>query len=92
MVHASCSIQDRSSLYEGLLLDKDDGGHPWMMIGDFNLILDQREKCRGRPFKLAQSMEFLNFLNEDELTDVEFLVRRLFGVIIGETWQEFGRG
>lgn len=51
-LHASCSEQERSSLWDGLLHDRSNRDIPWMMVRDFNLILDQTEKYGVRPFNL----------------------------------------
>ncbi|XP_027120639.2 uncharacterized protein [Coffea arabica] len=70
-VHARCTPVERCELWEGLMRDNP-GSAAWIVGGDFNVILDAEEKKGGRAFTPGEAMEFRQFINEANLTDVGF--------------------
>nr|XP_009598929.1 uncharacterized protein LOC104094661 [Nicotiana tomentosiformis] len=44
----------------------------WEIIGDFNVITNREEKLGGRPYKLEESLDFIECLNEFGLQDAGF--------------------
>nr|XP_027083663.1 uncharacterized protein LOC113705962 [Coffea arabica] len=70
-VHARCTPGERCELWEGLLRDNP-GSAAWLVGGDFNVILDAGEKKGGRAFNPGEAMEFRQFINEANLSDVGF--------------------
>ncbi|XP_071928071.1 uncharacterized protein [Coffea arabica] len=70
-VHAKCSVDERKELWTSLLHDKPTL-LPWCIGGDFNVILAAHEKRGGRPFAIAEGMDFMNFMEEAEVFDVGF--------------------
>nr|XP_027108979.1 uncharacterized protein LOC113728817 [Coffea arabica] len=70
-VHAKCSVQERRVLWYTLLNDKPIS-LPWCIGGDFNVILAPHEKRGGRPFAIAEGMEFMSFMEEARVFDVGF--------------------
>lgn len=45
--------------------------HPWVLIGDFNEVLCQAEKLRGRPADVNWIIEFKTCLDHYYLLDFE---------------------
>ncbi|XP_071916298.1 uncharacterized protein [Coffea arabica] len=70
-VHAKCSVDERRNLWSSLLADKP-SLLPWCIGGDFNVILAPHEKCGGRPFAIAEGVDFMSFMEEVGVFDVGF--------------------
>ncbi|XP_071902759.1 uncharacterized protein [Coffea arabica] len=70
-VHAKCSVEERRALWYALLKDKPIS-LPWCIGGDFNVILAPHEKRGGRPFAIAEGMEFMSFMEDAGVFDVGF--------------------
>ncbi|XP_071921800.1 uncharacterized protein [Coffea arabica] len=66
-----CSVQERRVLWHTLLNDKPIS-LPWCIGGDFNVILAPHEKRGGRPFVIAEGMEFMSFMEDAGVFDVGF--------------------
>ncbi|XP_071929043.1 uncharacterized protein [Coffea arabica] len=65
------SFQERRVLWYTLLNDKPIS-LPWCIGGDFNVILAPHEKRGGRPFAIAEGMEFMSFMEDARVFDVGF--------------------
>ncbi|XP_027156449.1 uncharacterized protein LOC113757288 [Coffea eugenioides] len=70
-VLAMCTIEGRQELWANLLSDKPQA-LPWCIGGDFNVIVDATEKRGGRPFAMAEGVDFLAFMEEAEVFDAGF--------------------
>ncbi|XP_027151938.1 uncharacterized protein LOC113751992 [Coffea eugenioides] len=70
-VHAKCSVEERRELWSNLVADKP-SSLPWCIGGDFNVIMAPHEKRGGRPFAVAEGVEFMSFLEEAGVFDVGF--------------------
>ncbi|XP_027118292.2 uncharacterized protein [Coffea arabica] len=70
-VHAKCSVDERRNLWSSLLADKP-SLLPWCIGGDFNVVLAPHEKCGGRPFVIAEGVDFMSFMEEVGVFDVGF--------------------
>lgn len=70
-LHASCTADDRVHLWEALLVDKPPSD-PWLIGGDFNVILDSEEKRGGRPFVASEAEDLLLFMTQAEVFDAGF--------------------
>ncbi|XP_027122854.1 uncharacterized protein [Coffea arabica] len=71
VVHAWCTREERRALWSGLLRDKPLHG-PWLVGGDFNVVVEAGEKKRGLPFCLLEALDFLDFMSSAELFDAGF--------------------
>ncbi|XP_027060814.2 uncharacterized protein [Coffea arabica] len=70
-VHAKCSLEERSDLWQNLLADKP-SSLPWCIGGDFNVIMAPHEKCGGRPFGVREGVELMSFMEAAGVFDVGF--------------------
>nr|XP_027127799.1 uncharacterized protein LOC113743944 [Coffea arabica] len=71
IVHAWCTREERRALWSGLLRDKPLHG-PWLVGGDFNVVVETGEKKGGLPFPCSLSLDFLDFMSSAELFDAGF--------------------
>ncbi|XP_027158394.1 uncharacterized protein LOC113760014 [Coffea eugenioides] len=66
--HALCTGEGRRELWSGLLLDRPSQG-PWLVGGDFNVVVEAGEKKGGRAFRLSEAIDFLEFMSSAKLFD-----------------------
>ncbi|XP_071921862.1 uncharacterized protein [Coffea arabica] len=71
VVHALCTREERRALWRDLLRDKPLHG-PWLVGGDFNVVIDAGEKKGGLPFRLSEALDFLDCMSSAELFDAGF--------------------
>ncbi|XP_060170376.1 uncharacterized protein LOC132601292 [Lycium barbarum] len=57
-------LRDLNSIIDG----------PWAIGGDFNSIMEAEEKKRGAPFRLNTCFDFINCMDDCEMTDASFVV------------------
>lgn len=70
-VYARCSALERLELWEDL--DSTDvGNQPWMVGGDFNVILNEDEKLGGLDLEQSEAMDFAQCINSCALLEVKF--------------------
>lgn len=53
----------------------------WAVIGDFNVVLDQRDKKGGSLVALTSNSGFRNMININGLMDLGFIGSHILGVI-----------
>ncbi|XP_071933853.1 uncharacterized protein [Coffea arabica] len=70
-VHAATTREKRQDLWAGLLQCKPSHG-PWLVCGDFNVVIGEEEKKGGRPFTVAEATEFVTFMRPAGLVDGSF--------------------
>lgn len=46
--------------------------HPWLVGGDFNVILHKEEKLGGLPFTQQEAMDFTHYISECPLEEIKF--------------------
>lgn len=80
-VHARCKREDRLSVWEDLLTTKP-LNTPWLVCGDFNLVLNSKEKREGRILSNVEILEFSSFLSKVGLFDNGFRVLFSLGATI----------
>ncbi|XP_070003117.1 uncharacterized protein LOC142165818 [Nicotiana tabacum] len=71
-VYAKSTATKRNSLWSNLKEIHRSVDGPWTVLRDFNSIFAPEEKRGGILHKLSRSLDFLNCLEECELTDVGF--------------------
>lgn len=57
-VHAKCTQVERVPLWYDLLQNKDRHEYPWIVVGDFNLILNAQEKRSSPHFQVSHAWRF----------------------------------
>ena len=67
-VHASCEVEERVILWQNLVHAFQPP--PTLVCGDFNVITSPEEKLGGRPFKVSQAEDFIEFMDVASLVDV----------------------
>jgi len=62
VVYARCNALERLELWEKLdsIIDRD--RWPWIVGGDFNVILNEEEKLGGLPFTQHEAIDFASFI------------------------------
>ncbi|XP_071923162.1 uncharacterized protein [Coffea arabica] len=70
-VHASCSLEERQTLWQALLTNKPNS-LPWCVCGDFNVIMEPQEKRGGQPFGINKGRELLSFMEEAAVFNAGF--------------------
>lgn len=70
-VYARCSALKRLELWEELeTIDSDN--IPWLIEGDFNVILNEEEKLGGLDFTQQEAMDFAQCMSVYALAEVNF--------------------
>ena len=68
-------------------------GHPLLLMGDFNCILQAEHRRGGKAFKADRDIrELRTFIRLSGLIDLDFQDRNISSAIIGFGWLESGRG
>lgn len=70
-VHGRCNRYDRRSLWDYLIASSE-VNLPWLVAGDFNVILDQSEKIGGRLVRESVVAEFSDMIQVSSLIDAGF--------------------
>ncbi|XP_060194894.1 uncharacterized protein LOC132624080 [Lycium barbarum] len=72
MVYAKCSEVERLQLWDSLYLLTSSMASPWMMGGDFIVIMNEEEKIGGLPVLPHKYEDFAFCLNSCELYEIPF--------------------
>ncbi|XP_027151985.1 uncharacterized protein LOC113752040 [Coffea eugenioides] len=70
-VNAATTGEERQALWAGLLQCKPSHG-PWLVCGDFNVVIKEEEKKGERPFTVAEATDFVAFISSAGLVDGGF--------------------
>lgn len=65
--YANCDRRTRISLWHDL--NQFDHREPWMISGDFNVVLSKEEKLEGNQININDVNDFQNMINASGLTD-----------------------
>ncbi|KAH0666513.1 hypothetical protein KY285_027719 [Solanum tuberosum] len=71
-VYAKCSAIERFSLWDEIFIISQEYVVPWMIGGDFNVILSEEEKIGGLPVYPQEYEYFAECLNASGLADISF--------------------
>lgn len=71
-IYANYLSTVRNKLWESLINIHNTIGMPWLLGGDFNEILDSKEKFGGLPISNNRVDKFMNCLNYCKLIDLGF--------------------
>lgn len=69
-VYARCDTLERLDMWEKLV-EVDAQDNPWLVGGDFNVILHEEEKLGGLPFTQMEAMEFAHCINVCWLEEIK---------------------
>ncbi|XP_027158272.1 uncharacterized protein LOC113759893 [Coffea eugenioides] len=70
-VHAATTVEERKALWAGLLQYKL-SHDPWLVCGDFNVVVGEEEKKGGKPFTVVEAADFVAFMGSAGLVDGGF--------------------
>nr|XP_027082134.1 uncharacterized protein LOC113704429 [Coffea arabica] len=70
-VHAASTGEERRVLWDGVLHCQPHQ-RPWIVVGDFNVVVEPWEKRGGRPFRVAEARDFVDFMASAGLFDGGF--------------------
>lgn len=82
-VYARCTILERLELWKELE-NMDASNFPWLVGGDFNVILHKEEKLGGLEFTQHEAMNFAQCINNYALSEMPFYWKYLHLV----EWQD----
>ncbi|XP_060183335.1 uncharacterized protein LOC132613335 [Lycium barbarum] len=71
-VYAKCSAVERLELWDNIYSLANDMSLPWLVGGDFNVILSEEEKIGGLPVDPSECDDFAFCVNSSELFDMGF--------------------
>ncbi|XP_059281156.1 uncharacterized protein LOC132034819 [Lycium ferocissimum] len=71
-VYAKCDEAERRELWENLYHLADSMNLPWLVAGDFNVILSEEEKLGGLPVSLYECEDFAFCINSCRLFDLGY--------------------
>ncbi|XP_019241016.1 PREDICTED: uncharacterized protein LOC109221004 [Nicotiana attenuata] len=71
-VYAKCDPIERIELWDSLYYLASDMSIPWLVGGDFNVILDEEEKFGGLPVSLNEINDFRHCISTCNLNDLGF--------------------
>lgn len=71
-VYARCSAMDRLELWEEIVHISENCQVPWMVGGDFNVILHEEEKMGGLEFTQHEATDFAQCISNSALSEVKF--------------------
>ncbi|XP_060182234.1 uncharacterized protein LOC132611891 [Lycium barbarum] len=72
MVYAKCDAMERLALWNSLYVLVDKMVAPWLIGGDFNVILNEEEKIGGLPVLPSEYEDFAFCINSCELSEAGF--------------------
>ncbi|WMV24107.1 hypothetical protein MTR67_017492 [Solanum verrucosum] len=70
-VYARCNSMERLELWEDIEAVADSIIEPWLVGGDFNVILNAEEKLGGLPFTHAEASDFAHCINNCALSELK---------------------
>ncbi|KAK4733875.1 hypothetical protein R3W88_008136 [Solanum pinnatisectum] len=76
MIYAKCSVEERIELWNDLYFISDHYSEPWIVGGDFNVILGSDEKIGGLPVYIQGYEDFAFCINS-------FLINRKLHDLVG---------
>jgi len=71
-VYAKCDSMQRVNLWEELYQLHNSSTLPWIISGDFNVVLNENEKIGGVPVQPADAEDFVNCIGSCDLTEVSY--------------------
>ncbi|KAH0757746.1 hypothetical protein KY290_021239 [Solanum tuberosum] len=71
-VYARCNTVERLELWDELDSIAEHVQCPWIIGGDFNVILDEEEKLGGLDFTINEAIDFASFISRNALSEVHF--------------------
>ncbi|WMV24639.1 hypothetical protein MTR67_018024 [Solanum verrucosum] len=71
VVYARCNTMERLELWDELEGIVNRELFPWVIGGDFNVILNEEEKLGGLPFTQNEAIDFASFISSCALTEVQ---------------------
>ncbi|XP_019248638.1 PREDICTED: uncharacterized protein LOC109227900 [Nicotiana attenuata] len=72
LVYAKCDPTERIELWDLMYHLASDMESPWLVGGDFNVILSEEEKCGGLPIYLSEVEDFAQCVDACALYDLSF--------------------
>nr|XP_009794930.1 PREDICTED: uncharacterized protein LOC104241686 [Nicotiana sylvestris] len=72
-VYAKCSATERKALWESLENMANIINEPWCTGGDFNVIMESREKLGGSPYRAYKSFDFVTTMETCGLIDIVYV-------------------
>ncbi|WMV18188.1 hypothetical protein MTR67_011573 [Solanum verrucosum] len=71
-VYARCNAMERLELWEELESIAENVRCPWVIGGDFNVILNEKEKLGGLEFTINEAIDFDSLISSNALSEVQF--------------------
>lgn len=71
-VYGPTVASQKAQFWDSLMAIEKAWNGPWCILGDFNSILDQKDKCGGRLVAQSSSTSFRGFVQDSGLIDIDF--------------------
>ncbi|XP_015165284.1 uncharacterized protein [Solanum tuberosum] len=72
VVYARCSVIERLELWDAIEKVAEQSHKPWLIGGDFNVILNEEEKQGGLPFMQSEAIDFAQCINNCGLVELKY--------------------
>ncbi|MCE3050917.1 hypothetical protein HAX54_048511 [Datura stramonium] len=72
MIYAKCSALERIELWNNLEDLSSEMKQPWLIDGDFNVVLNEEEKIGGLLVYPPEYEEFAHCINSCDISDINF--------------------
>ena len=72
IIYASTKFENMCILWENLKKVSDHHDLPWILMGDFNEVLEESEKLGGNPLSIRRVQEYNECMNYCNLLDLKF--------------------
>ncbi|CAL1382612.1 unnamed protein product [Linum trigynum] len=72
-VYANPALIQRRELWQAIRVSAEDMVEPWLLVGDFNSILQPVDKLGGAPFNASGAREFQERVLDAGLVDLGFI-------------------
>ncbi|XP_059285140.1 uncharacterized protein LOC132038497 [Lycium ferocissimum] len=72
LVYAKCDATERLELWDNIYQLANNITSPWIVEGDFNVVMNQEEKIGGFPVNMNGSEDFAFCVNSCELEEIQF--------------------
>ncbi|XP_060183174.1 uncharacterized protein LOC132613143 [Lycium barbarum] len=83
-VYAKCTAKERRDLWDNIDNLNNSWDGPWCIGGAFNVIMNPKEKCGGKPYRASKSLDFISIMEACGFLDIGFSGPKL---LVQQSWE-----